>query len=284
MIELKQKFLNKYKVDEIKLDNYFNICIDNNLHKHTKFVTELHHILPVSLFPEYQDLKKYKWNGTYLTYINHYKIHALLADMTNIESMISAWWGMNNKNQYNGRLSGPVEIIGEKLYSELRKKAIDKISQATSNKVVVKEVKSNSYVSVPVYEYHKNKNLYKHKSSNTVTVKEKGICKTIAKEEFDKGPYKGVAFDTVAVTNILTNENSRITNDDFVSNKYYIGTANTKFYFIDNIPMRSFEAEEYIKKRGYKSQIHNFEIKKNKLEFVKSFKKISMEEYKQKIL
>lgn len=88
MIELKQKFLDKYKVDETKLNNYFNICIDNNLHKYTKFVTELHHILPVSLFPEYQNLNKHKWNGTYLTHRNHYNIHAILADMINIESMI----------------------------------------------------------------------------------------------------------------------------------------------------------------------------------------------------
>lgn len=191
---------------------------------------------------------------------------------------------MNNKNQYNGRLSEPLEIIGKELYSELRRKAIDKISQATTNKVVVEEVKSNSYVSVHVDEYHKNKHLYKHKSSNTVTVKDKNICKTISKEEFDKGIYKGVTSDTITVTNILTNENSRITNDDFVSNKYYIGTANTKFYLIDSIPMRSFEAEEYINNKGYKSKIHNFERKKNRLKFVKSFEKISMEEYKQKIL
>ena len=39
---------------------------------------ESHHILPKSIFPEYEDLKAHKWNGVLLNAREHYIIHSLI--------------------------------------------------------------------------------------------------------------------------------------------------------------------------------------------------------------
>ena len=62
-------------------DWYFNIIYKSNDAKISK-KTELHHILPESMFPEYADLKIHTWNGVYLTFKEHYICHLLLFRMT----------------------------------------------------------------------------------------------------------------------------------------------------------------------------------------------------------
>jgi len=273
---IKDKLLEKYT--EVDFSVYLEICFNQNKKEHIPFVTEHHHILPSSLFPEFSDLKEHKWNGTYLTYENHYKVHSILAEITNEKSLIAAWWGMNNKNTKNNRLEESKEIIGEKLYASLRKKAVKNISLATKNKVVCYDTRDEKFVSIPKENLDGQR--YKHKSQNTTVVRlSSGIKKTISIEEFNTGNYDGVVKDTVTVKDLINGNMLRVTTEEFLNNKLLVGTANNKFYFIDEIPMRSNDAENYIKAKGYNSSIHNFERKKNKEKYVSNFEKITEETY-----
>ena len=62
-----------------KLEEYIDLCIDNNLHKKIKNKVDYHHILPKSLFRQYSNLNENLWNGSYLSYEFHYKAHSLLS-------------------------------------------------------------------------------------------------------------------------------------------------------------------------------------------------------------
>ena len=66
---------NKYR------DWYFNI-IYRSADVRVTGETELHHVLPKSIFPEYANLVEHKWNGVYLTYKEHIICHRLLFKMT----------------------------------------------------------------------------------------------------------------------------------------------------------------------------------------------------------
>lgn len=73
--------------------------------------TEMHHILPSSIYPEYSDRRKYKWNMVRLTPKQHYVCHLLLTKAfsgANRRKMVYAFWGMNNqRSRYQmGRYSG----------------------------------------------------------------------------------------------------------------------------------------------------------------------------------
>ncbi len=155
----------------------------------------------------------------------------------------------------------------------------------TKGKVSAISKETGKWVTLKKDEYHKNKDFYTHNSSNRVIVKDsKGNNMAVSKEEFTKGNFKGVTSDTITVTNIITNKSLRVLLGEFNNNKHLVGVANTKFYIIDDIPMRSGDAEQYLNEQGYKSTIHNFEAKKNKIKFVKSFNKISKEEYTKLII
>lgn len=104
----------------ILIERYVDFCISNNIKKPVNN-TEIHHILPSSIWPEFKDLKKYSWNSTRLTYENHYMAHSLLASATDNKSAIYAWWKMNSGNaNYKDHSGRPV--LGSAKYAELRKK------------------------------------------------------------------------------------------------------------------------------------------------------------------
>lgn len=66
--------IDTYRNRYIKFIQY---CIGNNAMTEHK-VTELHHICPSSLFPEYRNLRKCQWNSARLTPRQHFLAHYLL--------------------------------------------------------------------------------------------------------------------------------------------------------------------------------------------------------------
>lgn len=67
--------------------------------------TELHHILPESMFPEYKDLRKHKWNGVYLTYREHFVCHLLLEKATEGENRSKMFYAL--VRMFNGKQKFP---------------------------------------------------------------------------------------------------------------------------------------------------------------------------------
>ena len=59
---------------------YFNIIYKSD-DLRIKGKTELHHVLPKSMFPEYKNLREHSWNGVYLTAREHFICHWLLTKM-----------------------------------------------------------------------------------------------------------------------------------------------------------------------------------------------------------
>jgi hypothetical protein len=56
----------------------------------------MHHILPKSVFPEYENLKKFPWNSTILEYSDHISAHVLLLKAYPIKSFSSPLNYMKN--------------------------------------------------------------------------------------------------------------------------------------------------------------------------------------------
>ena len=107
------KELNKLNViDENKVLEYINFCLENDEKCKTKFETASHHILPKSIFKEFACLKTNLWNSVHLTHKNHYIAHSILAEAINEKEIIYAWKRMNNSNNYFG-------IIDSKIYEIL---------------------------------------------------------------------------------------------------------------------------------------------------------------------
>lgn len=96
---------------------YFEIC--SQIHHGEG---EKHHILPRSMWPEYEFCK---WNLVNLSYADHYKVHEMLAKMCiskiDSEKMIKSWWIITNR--FRG------EYIDAEKYAELKSMARKSISE-----------------------------------------------------------------------------------------------------------------------------------------------------------
>ena len=140
---MKKKILQEFLDSDIKiksqekLEEYIDHCILNNRKEKMKFKTEHHHILPNKLFDKYSNLKIHEWNGTHLTYGDHYIAHSLLAEALDNFSMTAAWWAMNNLNSKSGKIEKPKEIIGKKIYSKLKEDFSNKISNWFKEEVTI---------------------------------------------------------------------------------------------------------------------------------------------------
>lgn len=62
-----------------KSKEYFELISNNLLKKKEKFKTQAHHILPKSLFPQYEDFKKFCWNKVNLSLEDHARAHFYLS-------------------------------------------------------------------------------------------------------------------------------------------------------------------------------------------------------------
>jgi hypothetical protein len=100
---------------------YFNI-ISNAKNIKIPGKTELHHILPVSIYPEFSNLRIYSWNGVNLTFKEHYICHRLLTKMftgQNKSKMMYALVRMyNGKKEYNS-------ILNSRVYKKIKEQYKD---------------------------------------------------------------------------------------------------------------------------------------------------------------
>ena len=104
----------------IKLERYIDFCINNNLNNKIKAKTSHHHILPASKnmpFIQFSNLKENVWNGTHLTYANHYYAHWLLYEAINHQSVVFSFCAMHYKDFTLKRIKEedllPPEIVQE---------------------------------------------------------------------------------------------------------------------------------------------------------------------------
>jgi len=183
-MKIEQELRTLEVIDNKFLEQYIVFCKENNLGSRNRGVA-LHHILPAKVFPEYDDLRLNKWNGSYLTYENHYIAHALLALAINNPSIIGAWWGMNNKTE---NVIG-IEVIGPKKYSELFEKAQVAQSKRMKGKVQCRlKTDPNKSLIVDKEEFYENRHLYLGNTEGKLSVidKETGMKVYIDKEEYDR--------------------------------------------------------------------------------------------------
>lgn len=121
-----------YSTQDLAYSQYFS-CFDCNKHhlnRYLKFVefvrqtpypedelTEEHHILPKSVFPEFENLRKYPWNSIRLSYRHHFIAHWILSNVfvSGIEkrNMHLAFWCMCFDSK---------ERISSKIFERARKK------------------------------------------------------------------------------------------------------------------------------------------------------------------
>jgi len=105
---------------------YFNI-IYKAADVRTKGKTELHHVLPKSLYPEFKNLKKHSWNEVHLTAREHFICHWLLTKMctnrANMHKMVFAFkmmMHMENPTQNRYKINSHVyQILRENLAQKL---------------------------------------------------------------------------------------------------------------------------------------------------------------------
>jgi len=117
-------------IDVNTLDDYIYFCLKKSANVKIPTKTELHHILPNSLFPAYNNLKLYKWNGVHLSHLDHFHAHYLLQKFTDAFTMNNAFYAMCNKNvKLNKITQKDIDYYGNaytesktKFYTEMSKK------------------------------------------------------------------------------------------------------------------------------------------------------------------
>ena len=133
---------------------YFSIIETAKMRKTLpRHLVERHHILPKSIFPQYQNFVLYPENGVYLTFREHYICHWLLTKMVNEEhlyKMSNALLRMTKKTNNRYR---PKSII----YSNTRSKIRQSISGKNSPHFGVPKNYPNGNKGVPMKEETKEK-------------------------------------------------------------------------------------------------------------------------------
>ena len=113
-------------ISEDKLKEYIKFCIVNDLGERIKYKTSYHHILPRAKtlpFKQYSKLKDNPWNGTYLTFYNHYYAHFLLTQAVNEYAVNYAFTMMHKEDVEKGRISED-ELISEDEYNKIFTQAL----------------------------------------------------------------------------------------------------------------------------------------------------------------
>lgn len=87
-----------------KYFRWYRSIVENSVERNrNEKYTENHHILPGSIFPEFSDLSKHKWNNAKLTFREHFIAHRLLTkcmiQIYHQMQMVSAiiWFSGNDK-------------------------------------------------------------------------------------------------------------------------------------------------------------------------------------------
>ena len=262
-------FNNNYNVaSNNHLEEYLNICSYPDIN--SKYA-ENHHILPKSLFPDYEINPE---NIVRLSYENHYLAHSLLALALDNDKMTQAWVLMNGY-RYNG--SSKIDLLGKDKYKELKKKSYDYLSSTvvvkendtykriyksdfnpdihtfhTTNHTPVFDTKLNKNILIDVDEYHKNKNRYVstigHKIPVYCLLQKKNI--SVTKDEYENNPnYIALSTDRVGVTNSNGNK-CIVTSETYQQNKDKYTHKNTdKVTVLLNDNLVTISVNEYRKNK-----------------------------------
>ena len=193
-------FKNLKIISKTKLQEYLDFCNSHKLEHAIKFKTELHHVLPKSLFEEYSDLNIHKWNGINLLHKDHYIAHSLLAESLNEPKIVLAWWCMNNLNNKSKKITKPEKILGKEKYTLLREKAIKHLSLSKQGKVIAIDNNTGKHYSILKEEFDNNPHLIGiTKDKLTVTDIKKGNKIQIYKKDYDPSKHLFHTKDKVSV-------------------------------------------------------------------------------------
>lgn len=96
-------------------------CVDHNINTNFNDVGyENHHILPRSLFPEYQCFSSFPWNKARLSYRQHIIAHWMLARIFGGDMNRTLWYMSNGACLYKHRIGFPK--VSSRMYSESRRR------------------------------------------------------------------------------------------------------------------------------------------------------------------
>ncbi len=132
--------MNHCQIDNLFIKNkytriYFQIidkAISESRRKNISVYYERHHILPSCLYPEYEKLSTYKWNGVLLTGREHYICHWLLTKMVeHPQHKISLNHAYANMRITSGNQQ---RYINSRIYDKLSKIHSDYVKTRLENK------------------------------------------------------------------------------------------------------------------------------------------------------
>ena len=249
--------------DNKKLEEYIDFCFNNST-EYEKSKTQLHHILPRSLFKEYIKISENIWNGVHLTNDNHYIAHFLLHQAVEDISIASSWYAMNNKNY---KLGEPLTLIGSENYALAIEKRNELVSNNAKDKVIAKCLKTNKNLKVSKEEFDNNDNLvgatkgkYTGKLKNTVSVYLKDDFYNIFrinKDDFDVNIHESVLKNAV-IAKDKDNNRVRVHKDDIRLKTGELTGLNKNIKITEE---QKIKTKETIKKNGGRSGSKNSNAK-----------------------
>lgn len=164
--QIKSCFLKRTKItNEFALNEYLDLCLFEKIENFEE--GEIHHILPRSLFPEYEDLNVHDFNGVKLSYKNHLIAHFKLALAIDHKSLLYAFNMMNNFYGING-------ILDLNQYEELKIKFTNELKTSEWSKSMKGKTflfKDGKFITVKkgeVWKYLKEGYTQKSPSSGTI--------------------------------------------------------------------------------------------------------------------
>lgn len=135
LVIAKEHLLARYNVDETLIDEYLTICgrYDCN--------GEWHHILPTSIFIEFESFEIYQWNKAKLSYIDHCRAHLALARATNDPK---AWAGISAIVNLKGTQSTRKDFDCDELKSILAEATLNYRGELHHNTGTIRSRGSNN--------------------------------------------------------------------------------------------------------------------------------------------
>lgn len=173
--------LKKISNDFNKIKKYLDFIKDHKLKEYSKN-SERHHILPKSVFPEFNDYNKYPENFAVLSIVDHYICHSMLADMSEEQSLIFAWNAMNSKTSKLKKIKLSKSLKTEE-YEKLKLKAREKMSEANKGWTVITENGKNIRIRSKDYDRKKYKTPFNGRVC--VTIKSTNEKKWINTSDYD---------------------------------------------------------------------------------------------------
>jgi hypothetical protein len=106
--------------------------------KKVKGVTEMHHICPKSIFPEFTNLKTHPWNKVHLQARAHFIAHRMLCKAFNDNRLQFAFWAMSHQssNCQNRKYK-----INSKAYARAKQRVVEYLSATRSGGSLPESVK-----------------------------------------------------------------------------------------------------------------------------------------------